>query len=393
MQSSFADLGLAPAVVAALAERGVTSPFPIQAATVPAALQGRDVSASAPTGSGKTLAFALPLLASLGRTQSRRPRALVLAPTRELAEQIGREMKPLAAVHGHRVVTVYGGTSISAQRRALERGVDVVVGCPGRLLDLIDRRMLDLAGVTFAVIDEADRMCDMGFLPVVRKLLDMTAASRQMLLFSATLDGDVGALVRNYQHDPLHVDVGHDDGRASQADHRFDRVERPERVGRLTELVRGAGPTIVFCRTRHGVDRLTKVLGRHGIGAVAIHGGHAQNRRDRALHDFTRGHARVLVATDVAARGIHVDGVEQVVHFDVAPDTKTYLHRSGRTARAGAAGRVVSFVGGEDVADVATLRRALGMEDHSRPATTGTRSRSRARSGAARRRRPATGAA
>jgi superfamily II DNA/RNA helicase len=391
MQSSFADLGLAPAVVAALAERGVTSPFPIQSATVPAALQGRDVSASAPTGSGKTLAFALPLLASLGRSQSSgRPRALALAPPRELAEQIGREMKPLAALHRHRVLTHDGGTSISGQRRALERGVDVVVGCPGRLLDLIDRRMLDLSGVTFAVIDEADRMCDMGFLPAVRKLLDMTAASRQMLLFSATLDGDVGAIVRNYQHDPLHVDVGHDDGRASQADHRFDRVERTERVGRLAEIVRGAGPTIVFCRTRHGVDRLTKVLGRHGIGAVAIHGGHAQNRRDRALHDFTRGQAHVLVATDVAARGIHVDGVEQVVHFDVAPDTKTYLHRSGRTARAGAAGRVVSFVGGEDVADVATLRRALGMEDHSRPAV----SRSRARSGAPRRRRrPTTGAA
>jgi superfamily II DNA/RNA helicase len=391
MQSSFADLGLAPAVVAALAERGVSSPIPIQSATVPAALQGRDVSASAPTGSGKTLAFALPLLASLGRSQSSgRPRALVLAPTRELAEQIGREMKPLAALHRHRVITVYGGTSISGQRRALERGVDVVVGCPGRLLDLIDRRMLDLSGVTFAVIDEADRMCDMGFLPAVRKLLDMTAASRQMLLFSATLDGDVGAIVRNYQHDPLRVDVGHDDGRASQADHRFDRVERPDRVGRLAEIVRGAGPTIVFCRTRHGVDRLTKVLGKHGIGAVAIHGGHAQNRRDRALHDFTRGNANVLVATDVAARGIHVDGVEQVVHFDVAPDTKTYLHRSGRTARAGAAGKVVSFVGGEDVADVATLRRALGMEDQSRPAV----SRTRTRSGAPRRRRrPATGAA
>ena len=388
MQPSFTDLGLAPELIAALDVRGITTPFPIQAATIPAALAGRDIAACAPTGSGKTLAFALPLLASLEPGRARRPRALVLAPTRELAHQICREMAPLASAGDHRVIAVYGGTPIPAQRRECAKGVDVVVGCPGRLQDLIDRRVLDLRDVRVVVVDEADRMSDMGFLPAVRRLLDQTSPQRQVLLFSATLDGDVGALVRRYQRDPAQVDIGHDDGRVSHAEHVFHRVERPHRATHLADLLSSAGPTIVFCRTRRGVDRLTKVLGNKGIRAVGIHGGHAQNRRTRALHDFTRGQVGVLVATDVAARGIHVEGVEQVVHFDVAQDTKTYLHRSGRTARAGATGKVVSLVGGEDAADVATLQRALGLADQ-RDAAPSRQRRPASRS----RRRPIRGAA
>ena len=390
MNPSFVELGLRPELVSVLDACSVTTPFPVQSATIPAALDGRDVAACAPTGSGKTLAFALPLLQSLERAQPKRPRALILAPTRELAGQICRDIQPLASAVGRRSLALYGGTSIAAQRRALNRGVDVVVACPGRLLDLVEQRIVDLRDVAFVVVDEADRMSDMGFLPEVRRLLSQTAADRQVLLFSATLDGDVAALVREYQHDPRRIDVGHDDGRVSHADHAFHHVEPAQRATRLTALLRNGGRTLVFCRTRRGVDRLTKVLGANGITAVALHGGHAQGRRDRALVDFTRGRVRVLVATDVAARGIHIDGIDQVVHFDVAEDAKTYLHRSGRTARAGSGGSVVSFVAPADKGRVAELRRTLGLHDaSSHPPQRAPRTRS----AAPRRRRPTRGAA
>ena len=388
MTPTFADLGVPSDLVAALAKRGIAEPFPIQALTLPDALAGRDVSGRAPTGSGKTIAFGLPLAARVRPAKPKRPRALVLAPTRELAAQIERELQPLLAARDRSVRAVYGGVGYDAQRRALRRGLDVLVACPGRLLDLIEQHAVDLRSVEIVVIDEADRMADMGFLPAVRKLLDTTSADRQTLLFSATLDGDVASLVREYQTDPVVHEVGPDALEMPQAEHVFMRVERNERVATATDVLANAASAIVFVRTRHGVDRTTAQLERAGVSAVAIHGGHAQNKRDRALASFTRGASRVLVATDVAARGIHVDGVECVLHFDVPEDAKAYLHRSGRTARAGADGKVVSFVGAEQVRDVRAIQQSLGLPlmDHAhghQPATAAKRSTGRP-SGAAR---------
>jgi superfamily II DNA/RNA helicase len=290
----------------------------------------------------------------------------VLSPTRELAHQIARDLRPFAKVVQRRVLAVYGGTSIGAQRRELNHGVDVVVACPGRLLDLVEQRIVDLSEVDLVVIDEADRMADMGFLPSVRQALDLTAANRQVLLFSATLDGDVASLVRDYQHDPVNVVTSNDDGHMPVADHQFHTVDRAARATMLADLLDDGRRTIVFCRTRHGVDRLVKSLTRSRVRAVAIHGGHTQSRRTRALADFSSGRALVLVATDVAARGIHVEGIEQVVHFDLAEDAKAYVHRSGRTARAGAGGSVVTFVTPEDAPQAARLRRELGLSPPSR---------------------------
>jgi superfamily II DNA/RNA helicase len=373
LTSPFRDLGVPAELVAVLDRLQITSPFPVQTAAIPPTLAGQDLAARAPTGSGKTFAFGLPVVARVGQAQPRRPRALVLAPTRELAQQISSDLRPFAKVLQRRVIAVFGGTSIAAQRRELNRGVDVLVGCPGRLLDLVEQRILDLSDVDIVVIDEADRMADMGFLPPVRKLLDMTSTKRQVLLFSATLDGDVATLVREYQHDPFNVDIGHDDGQISPADHVFHSVPKADRAALLAGMLDDAGRTLVFCRTRHGVDRLAKSLARGGVRAVAIHGGHTQPRRTRALSDFSSGRAHVLVATDVAARGIHVDGIEQVVHFDIAEDAKAYLHRSGRTARAGANGNVISFITPEDAAQIAKLRRELGLGGTTR--SSGPRSR------------------
>jgi superfamily II DNA/RNA helicase len=347
--------------VAALAARGIVHPFDIQRVTIPDALAGRDVCGRAPTGSGKTIAFGLPLVARVGRAKPRRPRALVLAPTRELAAQIQRDLEPLARARGRTVLSVYGGVGYEPQRRALRRGVDVLVACPGRLLDLVDQRAVDLGAIDFVVVDEADRMSDMGFLPSVRKLLAATAPDRQTLLFSATLDGDVAALVRDFQRDPARHEVGSGDLETPNAEHTFWRVERNERVAVAASVLAEHASAIVFVRTRRGVDRAAEQLGRAGLPTVALHGGHAQNKRDRALASFTRGTSRVLVATDVAARGIHVDGVECVIHFDVPEDAKTYVHRSGRTARAGADGRVLSFVADHQVRDVRALQRSLGL--------------------------------
>jgi superfamily II DNA/RNA helicase len=361
MTPSFSDLGVPAEIVAVLERHGIDTPFPVQHASIPDALAGRDLAARAPTGSGKTLAFGLAVLARVGQAQPGRPRALVLSPTRELTQQIARDLRPYAKAVRRRVLPVYGGTSIAAQRRELRRGIDVVVACPGRLLDLVEQRIVDLSDVDIVVIDEADRMADMGFLPPVRQALALTAPKRQVLLFSATLDGDVASLVREYQHSPVEIGVGNDEQDPSAVDHVFRSVERADRARVLVSMLADSGRTIVFCRTRHGVDRLAKSLARERVRAVAIHGGHTQSRRSRALADFAGGRAQVLVATDVAARGIHVDGIEHVVHFDVAEDAKAYVHRSGRTARAGAGGSVVSFVSPEDTPQVRKLQRELGL--------------------------------
>ena len=362
MSPTFLDLGVPADLVAALTEHGITHPFPVQTATVPAALGGRDVCGRAPTGSGKTLAFGLPLVARTGRAQPKRPRALVLAPTRELAAQIRRDLEPLAAARHLRLLTVYGGVGYEPQRSALRRGVDVLVACPGRLADLVQQRALRLDAVETVVVDEADRMADMGFLPEVRRLLDQTSPTRQTLLFSATLDGDIAVLTRDYQQDPVRHEVAEPDADVSTVEHHFWRVDPKERLRWTARLVDAVGPTMVFCRTRHGADRVAKQLGSAGVSAAAIHGGRAQGQRDRALAQFTAGHVQALVATDVAARGIHVDAVACVVHFDLPADAKAYVHRSGRTARAGASGSVVSMVGAEQAKAMRGLQRDLGLD-------------------------------
>ncbi|HEY1279504.1 MAG TPA: DEAD/DEAH box helicase [Acidimicrobiales bacterium] len=341
MHPTFATLGVATDLVAVLAGRGVIEPFPIQAATLPDALAGRDVTACAPTGSGKTLAFGLPIVSHVRKARPGRPRALVLAPTRELAAQITAELAPLAAARGRKIHAFYGGTSFVPQRKALRRGVDVAVACPGRLTDLVTQGDVTLADVELVVVDEADRMADIGFLPQVRRLVDATDPERQVLLFSATLDGDVGVLVRDYQRDPAHHEIA--PPATGPVDHRLWFVGETERTERATELVMASPSAMVFTRTRHGADRLAKRLAQVGVTVAPLHGGRTQAQRDRALDAFRQGRVRALVATDVAARGIHVDGVACVVQYDLPADAKDYVHRAGRTGRAGAAGMVVTL--------------------------------------------------
>ena len=360
--STFSALGLAPDLVDALAAGGITSPFPVQTATIPDALAGLDVCGRAPTGSGKTIAFGAPLVERVEKARPRRPSALILAPTRELAAQIARELEPMAIARNRRVFTVYGGVGYEPQKRALRRGVEILVACPGRLEDLITQRALSLDDVKFVVVDEADRMADMGFMPAVRRILDQTNPDRQTLLFSATLDGDIAVLTRDYQKSPVRHEVEGVESDGSEADHRFERVRNEDRVERVAEVIGAEGPTIVFCRTRHGADKVAKKLSQSGVPSAPIHGGLSQAKRDRALAEFSRGRVHALIATDVAARGIHVDDVACVVHFDPPADTKSYIHRSGRTARKGASGVVVSFILPDQVRDSLRLQRDLGFE-------------------------------
>jgi len=359
--SSFAELGVPADLISTLRARGINEPFAIQTLTVADGVAGRDLCGRAPTGSGKTIAFGIPLAARLGRANPRRPRGLVLVPTRELAAQVCSELEWLSRPRKLRIAAFYGGAGFGLQLKNLRRGVDVVVACPGRLTDLIERGEVDLREVEIVVVDEADRMADMGFLPAVQHLLDMTPESRQTLLFSATLDGAVDSLVRRYQRDPVrHVlpETAEDKLRAT---HIFWKVERDERVQLTADVIKLAGPTIVFCKTKHGTDALAKKLERVGVRTEAIHGNRSQGQRERALDSFTRGRVDALIATDVAARGIHVDDVACVVHFDPPNDSKDYTHRSGRTARAGAAGTVVSFVSRDQVRDVGRMQKALKL--------------------------------
>ena len=361
MPSTFTELGVPARLAEALADNGMTEAFEVQEATIPDALAGRDVCGRAPTGSGKTIAFGVPVLARVAKAKPGRPTALILSPTRELADQIRDELLPAAIASNRYVTAVYGGVGYGAQTNALRKGVDVLVACPGRLLDLIDGGKVTLSDVEIVVGDEADRMADMGFLPVVRKLLDQTKKDRQTLLFSATLDGDIAELTKRYQRDPVRHEIGDAEPDITAMTHHFWDISHEQRVDHCRDAVMASGPTIVFTRTRHGADRLARQLGKAGVKAEAIHGGRSQNQRTRALDAFARGKAHALIATDVAARGIHVDGVECVVHFDPPEDDKTYLHRSGRTARAGAQGTVVSFVRPNNRKDVAALQRDLGL--------------------------------
>ncbi len=361
-ETAFARLGVPEPLSAALKAMRFTEPFEIQALTIPDALAGHDILGRAPTGSGKTLSFGVPVLARISTAAAGRPTGLILAPTRELAEQIRRELDPLAKSVDRTTLAVYGGKGLGQQLTALSKGVDVLVACPGRLIDLVNQGAVDLGDVEVAVVDEADRMADMGFLPDVRKILDMTPETRQTVLYSATLDKEVQVLIDKYQTDPLEFSVAELEPDMSLLTHRFIRVPKKERIWLAADLITELGTSIVFVRTRHGVDRLARQLQRNGVKAAYIHGGRSQSQRDRALSLFTSGKVQALVATDVAARGIHVDGVECVVHYDPPAEYKDYVHRSGRTARAGASGVVVSLLDKSQVSESQKMQLKLGIE-------------------------------
>ena len=359
---TFADLGLPREIVDQLERSGMSTPFPIQAAVIPDTLAGRDIAGRAPTGSGKTLGFGLPVVAGLTKAKPKRPVALVLAPTRELAEQIMAELTPFTKVMRKYATSIYGGVGYGNQKNALDKGTELVVACPGRLEDLMQMGAIDLRDVATVVVDEADQMADMGFLPAVRRIVGQTREDRQVLLFSATLDGPVAKLIKDFQHDPAFHEVGPKGPDIHAAHHVFWQMDRTDRNEHAAGVIDRTGSTIVFTRTRHGADRLAKQLGKLGVSAQPIHGGRSQSQRDRALDAFKQGKADALIATDVAARGIHVHGVSTVIHYDPPADGATYHHRSGRTARAGATGIVVSFVEPGTAKDVKKLQRDVGIQ-------------------------------
>ena len=361
MSLSFAALGVPSNLVEHLKQRGITEAFPIQEAAIPDALAGRDVVGKAITGSGKTLAFGLPLMARLTKARPRKPVALILVPTRELAAQVQKELAQLTEDRGRRVISIYGGTSYNVARKALNFGVDVVVACPGRLEDMLEQGALDLSSVTTVVVDEADRMADMGFLPCVRRIVGATPKNRQVMLFSATMGPDVKSLVREFTDNAAVHDVVGDEA-PNDVDHYFWRVAREQRPQITAEIVEEYERALVFTRTKHGADRLSRQLEERGISAVPLHGDRTQAQRDRALRSVKNGQIRVLVATDVAARGIHIEDLPVVIHYDPPAQATDYLHRSGRTGRAGATGAVISLVGEDVIGQVKRLQRALGLE-------------------------------
>ena len=362
MSTSFAGLGLPADLDAALARDGITYPFPVQALTIPDGLAGRDLCGKAKTGSGKTLAFGLPLLCRIGTARPGHPRALVLVPTRELATQVTTALRPLGEVRDRTVRAVYGGVSMDPQVSALRKGVDVVVGTPGRLIDLMERDELSVSDIEVLVIDEADRMADMGFMPQVQKIVYRMQQPHQTMLFSATLDGAVKRLVDRYMDDPVFHAVAETEPTVEEMEHRFLLVHQMDKVKVAAAIARGVERTLVFVRTKRGADRLVSQLRREGVRALPIHGDLRQGARERALADFTSGKVAVLVATDVAARGIHVDGVDVVVHYDPADDHKAYLHRSGRTARAGESGVAVTLQLWNQENDTRVVQRRLGLD-------------------------------
>ncbi|MFN8110070.1 MAG: DEAD/DEAH box helicase [Thermoleophilia bacterium] len=362
--TSFAQLGVPARLSTVLARQDITTPTPIQAATLPDALTGRDVLGRGRTGSGKTLAFLLPLVTRLAEGRRARPlapRALILAPTRELVDQICVALGPLAASTGLTTRTVFGGVGQAPQVNALRRGVDVVIACPGRLEDLIRQGHCNLDRVEITVLDEADHMADLGFLPAVRRLLEATPARGQRLFFSATLDAAVDGLVKRFLNDPVSHQA--DSARASvpEMSHHVLHIEREHRLPVLVDLASAPGRTVVFTRTKHGAVKLARQLNLSGVPTVELHGNLGHSARARNLDVFQSGRAAALVATDIAARGIHVDGVSLVVHADPPDEHKAYLHRSGRTARAGEAGTVVTLMTSDQVRNVRDLTRAAGI--------------------------------
>jgi superfamily II DNA/RNA helicase len=362
MTTTFESLGLSADLVDALSAAGITHPFPIQSLTIPDALAGRDVCGKAKTGSGKTLAFGLPLLERTPKAAPRAPTALVLVPTRELAVQVQEVLEPLGRVRNVRVAVVYGGQSLERQSRKLDEGAEIVVATPGRLIDLLDRKALSLEAISCVVLDEADRMADMGFLPQVEWVLRHVGGPHQTLLYSATLDGAVDVLVKRYQRDPVHFEVESKTITVEEMQHRFLLVHEMDKAKVAAAISNGVTRTMLFTRTKRGADRLATSLRAEGVRAAAIHGDLPQKVRERALEDFQDGRLPVLVATDVAARGLHIDDVDVVIHYDPPSDHKSYLHRSGRTARAGESGVVVTLVLWNEELEVKRMLPRIGIK-------------------------------
>ena len=360
MQHTFRALGVSAAVEQALADRGIVGPFRIQSLVLPDALGGRDILAKSPTGSGKTLAFGIPLV-ERAPVDGKMPAALVLVPTRELALQVCEDLEPLAKARGIRVAPAYGGAPVAAQAKRL-KGAQIVVATPGRLQDLIERKLISLDAVRTLVLDEADRMLDMGFKPQVERIMRRLPEARQTMLFSATLDGEVGELARAYTDAPARFENGREqDAEDSDVQHDFVPVTAGDKVDRLVELLEGEpGLSLVFVRTKRGADRLAQKLARRDISVVAMHGDLSQPQRERALEKFSTGKVKVLVATDVAARGLDLEAIAHVINFDPPEDDKGYVHRVGRTGRAGASGRGSTLVLPEQQADVSRVAARLG---------------------------------
>ncbi len=370
---TFADLGVPAPLVAALAAEGITVPFPVQAATLPDALAGADILGRAQTGSGKTLGFSIPLVARLadGYSMACRPRGLVLVPTRELATQVQAVLSPLAHAMGLTVATIFGGVPQNPQVAALRNRADIVVACPGRLADLIEQDHCHLGDVEVSVIDEADHMADLGFLPVVRRLLDATPPEGQRLLFSATLDSAVDVLARRFLTHPARHSVD-DASPPAQIVHHLLTVTPADRVPVVATLASGGNRVLIFTRTKHGAARLARQLNLAGAPAAELHGDLAQGTRSRNLAALRSGQVRVLVATDIAARGIHVDGIDLVIHADPPTEHKAYVHRSGRTARGGADGAVVTVQTAAQAAEVRALMRKAGVTPQAATASPGS---------------------
>ena len=360
MSITFAELGVPENICRSLENKGILKPFEIQKLTIADGLEGHDICGRAPTGSGKTIAFGIPLIANSKRGEPKHPGSLILAPTRELAEQIFSELRTFAGKT--KIGVVYGGVGYGNQIKSLKQGIDILVACPGRLEDLIEQGFVNLSNVNHVVLDEADRMADMGFMPSVRRLLDQTNPERQTFLFSATLDKDVAKLTREYQTNPIRHEIGEETPDIKSAHHLFWKITNANKTEITAEAINAVWPAIIFCRTRHGSDRLAKRLNKLGIHGVTIHGGKSQNQRSRALADFTKGRVQALIATDVAARGIHVDGVASVIHYDPPEDHKAYIHRSGRTARAGQSGVVLSFVAPDQKKKARRLQHKIDID-------------------------------
>ena len=360
MSTTFAELGVPENICRSLENKGILKPFEIQKLTIADGLEGHDICGRAPTGSGKTIAFGIPLIANSKRGEPKHPGSLILAPTRELAEQIFSELRTFAGKT--KIGVVYGGVGYGNQIKSLKQGIDILVACPGRLEDLIEQGFVNLSNVNHVVLDEADRMADMGFMPSVRRLLDQTNSERQTFLFSATLDKDVAKLTREYQTNPIRHEIGEETPDIKSAHHLFWKITNANKTEITAEAINAVWPAIIFCRTRHGSDRLAKRLNKLGIHGVTIHGGKSQNQRSRALADFTKGRVQALIGTDVAARGIHVDGVASVIHYDPPEDHKAYIHRSGRTARAGQSGVVLSFVAPDQKKKARRLQHKIDID-------------------------------
>ena len=360
--NKFSTLGVDPDIVEALSKRGITEPFEIQEISIQDALDGRDVCGKAKTGSGKTLAFGIPCVQRVSKAKPGRPTALALVPTRELATQVCKELKPLAAVRDIKVEAIYGGAPIEKQIDSLSKGIDLVVATPGRIIDLIEKEEITVADLEIVIVDEADRMADMGFMPQVEWILRGVEREHQTLLFSATLDGMVSSLISRYQKNPVMHEVTYKEVTVEELHHRFFTVHEMDREKVAATIIKASNRTILFSRTKWGADKLAKKLREAGVSAAPIHGDLRQSQREKSLADFTKGKVQALVATDVAARGIHIDDVDVVIHYDPPSDAKTYVHRSGRTARAGESGVVVSLILWNEEMEVRKLMRRLGMK-------------------------------